>query len=148
MSDYIVRGTVTEEESTKRQLPGGERGETYYPAVVSKVAVDEVIKGELNETVIAVGQTGTEMDPAPPNGDQVVLFLRQIDHEIARYPIPYDFFSSAGPQGMFLISAGRTIPLGPSQADTTDRYQDMPTDQFLAEVREAAARNPEPRRSR
>jgi hypothetical protein len=146
-SDYIIRGAVVKEDSTTRQVPSGERGPTFHPVIISTVKVDEVIKGTLQESQITLGQIGIETDPAPPKGSQMVLFLRKVDHGVARHPIPYDYFASAGPQGVFLIDFGsnKTTPLGPMIAPTTERYQGVPVSQFLAETRQAALRNPEPR---
>jgi hypothetical protein len=146
-SDYVIRGAVIKEDSTTRQVPSGERGPTFNPVIISTVKVNEVIQGTLQEPQITVGQTGIETDPAPPKGSQVVLFLRKVDHSAARYAIPYDYFSSGGPQGVFLIDvdSNKTTPLGPSIAPTTERYQGAPVAQFLEETRQAALRNPEPR---
>jgi hypothetical protein len=115
--------------------------------IISTVKVNEVIKGTLQEPQITVGQTSIETDPVPPKGSQVVLFLRKVDHSVARYPIPYDYFSLGGPQGVFLIdfSSNKTTPLGPRVAPITERYQGAPVAQFLEETRQAALRNPEPR---
>jgi hypothetical protein len=145
-SDYIIRGAVVKEDSTTRQVPSGERGPTFHPVIISTVKVDEVIKGTLQESQITLGQTDIKTDPAPPKGSQVVLFLRKVDHGVARHPIPYDYFASAGPQGVFLIDFGsnKTTPLGPMIAPTTERYQGVPVSQFLAETRQAALHNPDP----
>lgn len=145
-SDYIIRGTVIKEDSATLQVPSGERGPVFQAAIIITVRVSEVIKGRA-VAQITVGQTGIEDVPAPPNGSQVVLFLRRVDHRVARYPIPYDYFAALGPQAVFLIDfeSNKTTPLGHKQAPTTERYQGAEVAQFLDEVRQAAARNPEPK---
>ena len=76
----------------------------------------------------------------------MVLFLRKVDHSVVRYPIPYDYFSSGGPQGVFLIDfdSNKTTQLGSGIAPTTERHQGVPVAQFLEETRQAAERNPGP----
>lgn len=147
MSDYIISGTVTKEDYTTRQVLAGERGPVFEPTIISTVQINEVMKGPLEESQITVGQAGIEEDPAPPVGSQVIFFLRKIYHSVARHPIPYDYFSSAGPQAVFLIDfeSNKTTPLGIRYAPTTERYQGADVAQFLDEVRQAAARNPYPR---
>lgn len=83
-SDHIVTGRVVKDSSTIRQVPGGERAEIYSQTVISVIEVRDQFKGVITESTITLGQAGSEFDPAPPVGSQVVLFLRKVPHEEAR----------------------------------------------------------------
>ncbi|MBI2917894.1 MAG: hypothetical protein HYY01_07840 [Chloroflexi bacterium] len=131
---YIIRGTVVKQASTTRDY--GLRAPVRK--VVSTVRVEESLKGQLGAEHITVGHFGGYEDPAATPGSQVVLFLRQVNHTVARTPVPYDYFTVNGPQGKFLVFQGHISPMGPEYAETTVQYRGMPEQDFVREVRRLA----------
>jgi hypothetical protein len=91
--------------------------------------IDEVLKGQVGEETLTVGQPSTIGGPIPPLGATVVLFLREIDKTHAamvRQPADWDYVALSGGQSIFVIEEDRILPMGRAGLETTDRYVTMP----------------------
>ena len=130
-SPIIIRGTVVEQEGPL-MTEFAIRTSPSHVVGTFLIQVDEVLKGDIQESQIALFDTLAQSNPSVLVGCEAVLFLRQLSGS------PY-YVSTNGPQGKFAIALENVSPMAPGRFDMTQHYRGMSREQFLQEIQEDIA---------